>query len=326
MAIDRDREAGELRAEQAYAVLAELERSRKDRWLIGLTLVLASLAVISLSLLGPDLVDVGPFAIYSLLGATFLYGASVIREERRSTRITRDVIAERERHADLIGQVSVLEALDLATRRVTDAEDLPEVVQRILQAAQGLVGADAGAVLLRGAEGLTVAVSAGQGALPRGHLVGPDHVATEVLTTGFAQRVGPAGAASDEPVGVAAPLRLGERLVGVVVLQRAAGQPGFLEREAVVLERFGAHAARALRQTSHLDARRRADVTAVDAGSRSELDDDLERLRTHLDELVREGQPDGDPQAIQEARATLSRLERTWRELTTHDEVASSAS
>jgi GAF domain-containing protein len=187
--------------EELEGVIAELERGRRDRWLIALTLVLASVAVISLSMLGPDLVDVGPVAIYALLAATVVYGANVMREERRSHRITLEVIAERERRADLLGQVSVLEALDLATRRVTDAEDLPEVVERILQAARGLVGA---------------------------------------------------------------PLVLGDRLVGVVVLERSPGRPGFRDREAEVLERFGAHAALALRQTSHLDASRRAAGAAPD--------------------------------------------------------------
>lgn len=250
--------------DELEGVLAELDRGRRDRWLIALTLVLASVAVISLSLLGPDLVDMGPVAIYALLAATVVYGANVVREERRSHRITLEVIAERERRADLLGQVSVLEALDLATRRVTDAEDLPEVVERILQAARGLVGADAGSVLLRGAGGLTVAVAAGPDAPERGQVVGPDHLASQVVATGAAVRVTGADDALGQPVAVGAPLVLGDRLVGVVVLERSAGRPGFREREAEVLERFGAHAALALRQTNHLEASRRAAGTTPD--------------------------------------------------------------
>lgn len=250
--------------DELEGVIAELERGRRDRWLIALVLVLASVAVVSLSMLGSDLVDIGPVAIYALLAATVVYGANVVREERRSHRITLEVIAERERRADLLGQVSVLEALDLATRRVTDAEDLPEVVERILQAARGLVGADAGSVLLQGADGLTVAVAAGPNAPERGQVVGPDHLANQVVATGNAIRVTGAGAASGPPVAVGAPLVLGDRLVGVVVLERSPGRAAFREREAEVLERFGAHAALALRQTSLLDASRRAAGNAPD--------------------------------------------------------------
>jgi hypothetical protein len=311
-----DRDVAGHRSGEADAVLAELDRGRRDRWLIALTLVLAAVAIVSLSLLGPGVVDVGPVAIYGLLAAAAFYGVNVVREERRTRRITRDIIGEQERRADLLGQVSVLEALDLATQQVSAAEDLPEVVERILQAAQGLVGADAGAVLLRGAEGMTVAVAAGTEALGRGDVVSDDHIAAEVMSSGAAVRRGPTDGRAAGPVEVAAPLRLGDRVVGAVVLERAAGAPGFRAHEAVVLERFGAHAAQALRQTSHLDAHRRAGVSPGDAAGRAEVDAALQQLRAELDHLAAAAtsQPP-DRETVAAARAALDRLEHRWREL-----------
>lgn len=236
--------------------LADLERARRDRWLVALVLLLAVVAVLSWLVFEPFSLDAVPTIIGAFVVVTVLYGVNVALEERRSRRLIRTLIGEEERRATLTGRISALEALDIATQRVTEAEEVQEVVERILAAARGLLGASGGAVLLWGGHALTVAVSDGPDALPRGRNVGTDHLASAVLEQGSVVRGGPELGVGDRHE-VAAPLRLGERIVGVLQLQRGPGERGFTSTEATVLERFGAHAARALRSTSHLDAERR---------------------------------------------------------------------
>lgn len=242
--------------------LTELDRAQRDRWLVALVLLLAVVAVLSWVLLEPVQLEVLPAVVGAFILVTAVYGANVALQERRSRRMVRSLLAEQQRRAALTGRIATLEALDLATRRVTDAEELTEVVERILAAAQGLLVASGGMVLLRAGDRLTVAVSAGPDAPDRGYTVGPGHLATAVLLRGAAVRSAPDSAFDPwtEAREVAAPLRLGERIVGVLLLQRSPGSPRFTGAEAVVLERFGAHAARALRQTTHLDAERRRAV------------------------------------------------------------------
>jgi GAF domain-containing protein len=249
--------------------LAELERGTRDRWLVALILVLAVVAALSWVIVDEVDIDVVPATIGGFLLVTVVYGVNVAFQERRGRRVIRALVAEGERRAALTGRVSALEALDIAAGSVHEAEELPEVVERILAAARTLVGASGGMVLLRGERGLLVAAAEGQGVPTRGEAVGSTHLATATFERGEALRGGrgaPWGTA-DGPSQVAAPLRLGERVVGVMLLERDPTERAFTATEETVLERFGRHAARALQTTSHLDSERQRAAGAESEGA-----------------------------------------------------------
>ncbi|MEX2549322.1 MAG: GAF domain-containing protein [Nitriliruptoraceae bacterium] len=249
--------------------LAELERGTRDRWLVALILVLAVVATLSWVVVDEVDIAVVPATIGGFLVVTIVYGVNVAFQERRGRRVIRALVAEGERRAALTGRVAALESLDIATGSVHEAEELPEVVERILAAARTLVGASGGIVLLRGDQGLLVAAAEGREMPARGEPVSPTHLATATLERGEALRGGrgaPWGT-PDGPSQVAAPLRLGDRVVGVLLLERAAAERPFTATEESVLERFGRHAARALRTTSHLDSERQRAAGAGTEGA-----------------------------------------------------------
>ncbi len=257
------------RSEPLADALAELERGTRDRWLVGLILVLAVVATLSWAVVDEVEIDLVPATIGGFLLVTVVYGVNVAFQERRGRRVIRALVAEGERRAALTGRVAALEALDLASGSVHEAEELPEVVERILAAARTLVAATGGIVLLRGERGLLVAAAEGPGAPTRGEAVDPTHLAMATLERGEALRGGrgaPWGNA-DGPSQVAAPLRLGDRVVGVLLLERDPTERPFTATEETVLERFGRHAARALRTTSHLDNERQRAAGAASEGA-----------------------------------------------------------
>ncbi len=249
--------------------LAELERATRDRWLVALVLLLAVVATLSWAVVDEVDIDLVPATIGGFLLVTVVYGVNVAFQERRGRRVIRALVAEGERRAALTGRVAALEALDLASGSVHEAEELPEVVERILVAARTLVAASGGIVFLRGERGLLVAAAEGPGAPARGEAVDPTHLAMATLERGEALRGGrgaPWGSA-DGPSQVAAPLGLGDRVVGVILLERDPGEQPFTATEETVLERFGRHAARALRITSHLDSERQRAAGAASEGA-----------------------------------------------------------
>ncbi len=259
----------EPRSEPLADALGELERGTRDRWLVALILLLAVVATLSWVVVDEVDIDIVPATIGGFLVVTVVYGINVAFQERRGRRVIRALVAEGERRAALTGRVAALEALDLAAGSVHEAEELPEVVQRILAAARTLVAASGGIVLLRGERGLLVAAAEGRDAPARGEAVDPTHLAMATLERGEAMRGGrgaPWGSA-DGASKVAAPLRLGDRVVGVLLLERDPEESPFTATEETVLERFGRHAARALRTTSHLDNERQRAAGAASEGA-----------------------------------------------------------
>lgn len=248
--------------------LDELDRRTRDRWVVA-AIVVIGLAVAAVMLLDDAVAEEQRPWVAAAFGAVaVLYLISVVVEERRRRRTLAALVRERERAAALAARVRALETLHDAARDVAAASDLPEVFAGLVDAALRLTHARSGAVLLRVGDTLTVAASAGPGSPERG---------TEVPAG-----TGPAWAAvtAGEPVpamqgaewaasgagSVAAPLKLQDRVVGALVVERGEDAPPFSEADRIAVALFAEHAALAVR-----NAARRAD--------------DLERVATVEEEL-----------------------------------------
>jgi K+-sensing histidine kinase KdpD len=253
--------------------LAALERRRRDRWIVGAVLVGAVVAAIAILLVDDAGLPAAPWAAAGFVAVAALYGASVAVEEGRARRAVRALIEEQEQLAALQGQVAALEALHAATRDVTAAEDLPSVFDRLLRGATALTGAVAGAVLLRVGETLTVATVEGPDQPEPGTaLAEDDGPAWQAVRSGTPQVVAHAaewgmvaGAST-----LAVPLRLPDRTVGALVVERAGDAPPFSSADRAAAALFAQQAALAVRNASRLD---RADERAA------ALEQDLDTAR-----------------------------------------------
>lgn len=268
--------------------LAELERRRRGRILVVGLLVTAALATVALALLDPAAVESLPLALALLAVVTLAYGGWVLVEERRAQRLLRSLIAERERASGLSARVDAMETLHLVTADLSASGELVDVFERLLAGAARLVEASSGLVALRaGAAGpLTVAASTGAAAVPRGTVLDADgslpHVA---MARGVAVVGGPADARAAPTGGtrIAAPLRLQDRTLGVLLLERGpvdggggaapAPRPSVVsDAEVAVVELFAQHAALAVRNAWRLDEQRSvADELARAAARRAEV-------------------------------------------------------
>jgi phosphoribosylformylglycinamidine cyclo-ligase len=271
--------------------LGELERRRRDRWIVGAVLVLAVVAALGVLLVDEAAVPTGPWAAAGFLVVALLYGASVVVQERRAQRTVRALVEEREHLAALEARVAALETLHEVVREVVAAQTLPDVFDRLLRGATKLTGASGGAVLLRVGDTLTVAASDGAGAAELGTEVVEDEGAawgavrsgTTTIVARGAEWGMVAGAST-----LAAPLRLVDhdegagdgRIVGALVVERSADAPAFTAADRLATSLFAQQAALAVRNASRLD---RADEQAAAlAAERRELSQAIER---HLDDL-----------------------------------------
>jgi K+-sensing histidine kinase KdpD len=294
-------------AGQAAAVevaLAALERRRRDRWIVGAVLVLAVLAALAILLVDDAGLPLAPWAAGGFLAIAALYGVSVAVQEGRARRAVRALIEERERIAALEGEVYALEALHAATRDVAAAEDLPGVFDQLLRGATALTGAVAGMVLLRVGDTLTVATASGrEQPEPGTTLAEDDGPAWRAVHSGAPQVVAHAaewgmvaGAST-----LAVPLRLPDRTVGALVVERPADAPTFSSADRAAAALFAQQAALAVRNASRLD---RADERAA------ALEQDLDAARAD----AREAQADAR-EARADAREAQADAGRTREEL-----------
>jgi K+-sensing histidine kinase KdpD len=271
--------------------LAELDRRRRDRWIVGAVLVLAAVAAVGVLLIDAAAVATGPWAAASFLVVALLYGVSVAVQERRAQRTVRALVEEREHLAALEARLAALETLHEVVREVVAARSLPDVFDRLLRGATKLTGASGGAVLLRVGDTLTVAASDGLGAPELGTEVAEDEGAawgavrsgTTTIVARGAEWGMVAGAST-----LAAPLRLVDhdggagdgRIVGALVVERSADAPAFTAADRLATSLFAQQAALAVRNASRLD---RADEQAAAlAAERRELSQAIQR---HLDDL-----------------------------------------
>jgi K+-sensing histidine kinase KdpD len=305
--------------------LAELDRRRRDRWIVGAMLLLAVVAAFVMLLVDEAQLPAAPWAAGAFLAVAALYGLSVVVQERRARRTVRALFEERERLASLEGQVVALETLHEASRDVAAAEDLPSVFDRLLRGAATLTGARGGLVLLRVGDTLTVAAADGPGQPEPGtELEEDDGPAWQAVRSGTAQVVWHAaewGMVSGAST-LAVPLRLPDRTVGALVVERTAEDLVFSPADRAAAALFAQQAALAVRNASRLDqaAERAAELEgqleeahAAVRKVRAELD----RARAELDraraERARTDTELGDTRA--ELGRTRTELARTCTEL-----------
>jgi two-component system, OmpR family, sensor histidine kinase KdpD len=244
-----------------YGALEELERRKRERWGVAALLVVAIVAALVLLVFDEAAVRYAPLAGGAFLVVAVLFAGSVVVQERRERQIVRALLAERERASALGSRVHALEVMHHAVTEVAAAETLDELYDRTLVAARTMTQADRAAVWLRVGQTLTVAASQGQGAPPPGtEQPLEDGAAGAVVRTGEALLSGPnaewgSSARNGTPT-VAAPLRLPDRVVGVVVLQRDDGHPPFDEIDRTAVTLFAEQAALAMRAATRLDVER----------------------------------------------------------------------
>jgi K+-sensing histidine kinase KdpD len=271
--------------------LGELERRRRDRWIVGAVLVLAVVAAIGVLLVDAAAVPTGPWAAAGFLVVALLFGVHVAVQERRAERTVRALVGEREHLVALEARVEALETLHEVVHEVIAAQALPDVFERLLRGATKLTGASGGAVLLRVGDILTVAASDGPGAAELGTEVAEDDGAAWGAVRSGTTTVVAHGAEWGMVAGMstlAAPLRLVDhddgaaegRIVGALVVERGADDPAFTEADRLATSLFAQQAALAVRNASRLD---RADEQASAlADERRELSEAIQR---HLDDL-----------------------------------------
>jgi hypothetical protein len=273
--------------------LRELERKRRDRWLVGAILMLAVVAAFAVLLIEGAAAATSPWAAVGFLAVTLFYGASVVFQEDRSRRAVRALVDEREHLAALEARVAALETLHEVVRDVVAARDLPDVFDRLLRGATQLTEAASGAVLLRVGDALTVAAADGPGAPSLGTRLPEDHgAAWEAVRSGDPQVIargtewGMDAAAST----LAAPLHLEEdgprsstdgasgRIVGALVVERGADAAAFSAADRLATALFAQQAALAVRNASRLD---RADERAEGLARDLEAADERAAKLTH---------------------------------------------
>jgi GAF domain-containing protein len=247
--------------------LAQLERHRRGRWAVGALLVVAIVAALVLLLVDDAAARFAPAVAAAFLAVAALFAGSVVAQERRAADVVRELLAEREHVAGLASRVRALEEVHAAVADVAAAEDLEAVFRRLLAAAVGMSDADTAVTWLLVDDRLTVASSHGDGAPRVGASTGADEgVAGLVVRTGESLVSGRGGEWASEAVSsvVAAPLRLPDRVVGALVLERGEGGPPFdaVDRTAVAL--FAEQAALALRNATRLDLERERARTLAD--------------------------------------------------------------
>lgn len=243
-------------AESPEAVLEELERRRRDRWGVAALLLVAVLAAGGLLLIDDAPVRFAPWVAAAFVGVTLLFAGSVVAQERRAARAVRALMLEREQISGLEARVAALRTVHDAVTGLVAAERLDEAFDRLLSAALDLTDAETGVTWLRIGDSLTVATSRGPRAPSPGTTIGLDEgVAGMVAREGEPVITGRGGAwaSGTGPSVVAAPLRLPDRVAGVLVLERGASRPPFDEVDRTAVALFGEQGALALRTATRLD-------------------------------------------------------------------------
>ncbi len=251
-------------AESTEAVLEELERRRRDRWLVAALLLVAVLGAAGLLLIDDAATRFAPYGIGAFFVVTVAYAISVAAQERRADRAVRALVAEREQVAALSSRVAALQTVHDAVAGVAASQRLDEAFEALLSAALRLTDAEMGVTWLRVGDSLTVATSRGDHAPSTGTTIGIDEgVAGMVVRGGQSVITGRGGewGGGPGPSVVAAPLRLPDRVAGVLVLERGADRAPFDEVDRTAVALFAEQAALALRTTTRLDRERERSQT-----------------------------------------------------------------
>ena len=284
------REPAEQRARVALALV------ERRRWqLVAVVLLLLVLLVVALVLLAadpgsPPLLGAFPLLRWLLLAVVLAFSLYVVEKERELARVTRALLREHGRAAELAGRLEDLAGLIAAARTVNSAIELDTVLGTVLAAAQRLLGADDASVLLADDSGrLRVAASVHHP--PPGAPAGsPDPSGDSGAVGWVAARREPlllggvdlAAAAlpglARDPVpqaALCAPLAAGDQLVGVLTAASTDPLRRFDDRDLQELALFAEHAASAIANAHQYSAqcrsldelseaeRRRADLMAM---------------------------------------------------------------
>lgn len=261
--------------------LAEVERRRWHLWVVaGVLLVAVSLAV-ALVVADADggLLPESPALRWAFLGVSVAFLLYVFDQERILRRLTRRLVSEQRRSAELEADLGALRTLIQAARAVNSVLEPEEVFEVLLDSALNLAGAARGAVLLRRSRELAVAVSAGRHVAPPGTRVpvagtplGP------VLTSGepaviraHLPEAGLAGlCTAHDAAGAAmcAPLEVAGRRVGLLAVERDAAAPPVTDADLTTVALFAEHAATAVANSSRYEQERATVERLVDAAER----------------------------------------------------------
>lgn len=281
----------------------DLVEARRRRLLLVGAVAVLGVAVIAALLLVVDDVDLPWWVGAALLATAALYVLDATLQERTFSAVTRTLLAQEKRGAELEATVGDLGAL-LATARRINAVLLPEeVYDVVLAAAVDLLGAESGSIRLRVGEVLAVAASAGQDAPPVGATVAvEDDPAVLVVTLGV-------DVVEEDPPRLALPITVGQRHVGVLEVRRRSHDEPFTPRLALLGRLFAEEAAGAVVNANRYDLERsRAEELVSERQVRADaVADTVHDLRVPLSgllghaELLRDRHDRLDPARRQEA-------------------------
>jgi hypothetical protein len=270
--------------------LRELQRRRRDRWLVAAVLVLAVVAAFAVLLVEDLAVAASPWIAVGFLAVTLLYVASVVFQEDRSRRAVRALVEERGRLAAADEEVPPLEVLHEVLRSAGAVGPLPDVLAELLRGATALTGAARGAIALHDGEVLTVVAAAGSGAPPVGARLPEDDGATwrairdrTLIEIGHGSEWGMVADAS------ALAVPLDGDVEGALVVERAPDEGRFTAEERLAASVLALQAALAVREASCLE--RLADQAAALAEQATALDEttrERDEVRRECDEARRE--------------------------------------
>lgn len=286
---DREGDAGRAPDQRLTGLLPDevgpgldlVESRRRRLYAVG-GLAILGVAGIAALLLFVDGVDLPGWVGWALLAATGLFVVDAAMQERTLSALTRTLVAQQRREAELEATVSDLGSL-LATARRINAVLLPEeVYDVVLDAAVDLLQGDSGSIRLRVGEMLAVAASVGAHAPPVGSAVAvEDDPAVLVVTLGV-------DVVEEDPPRLALPITVGERHVGVLEVRRTADDEPFTPRLALLGRLFAEEAATAVVNANRYDLERsRAEELTSDREVRTDaIADTVHDLRVPLSGLM----------------------------------------
>ncbi len=267
--------------EEVESGLDVIEARRRRLYVVGGIAVVGA-ATIATVVLTVDGVDLPWWVGWALLATTALFVVDAAMQERTLAGLTRTIVAQRQRGAELEATVTDLGALLGIARRINGVLLPEEVYDVVLDAAVDLLGAVSGSIRLRVGDVLAVAASRGADAPPVGAAEAvEDDPAVLVVTLG-------ADIVEDEPPRLALPITVGQRHVGVLEVRRAADATPFTARSALLGRLFAEQAAAAVTNASRFDLERsRAEELRSDRQTRTDaIADTVHDLRVPLSGLL----------------------------------------
>jgi signal transduction histidine kinase len=261
--------------------LERVERRRRQLFVVGGIAALGA-AIIAALVLVVGSIELPAWVGWMLLLATALFLVEAATTERTLATVTRAVVEELRRTAQLEASLDDLAQLNTLARRVNAVLLPEEVYDVVLGAAVELLDATSGSIRLRVGELLAVAASSGEGAPPLGaSVVVEEDPAVLVVTLGV-------DLVEEDPPRLALPVTVGGRHVGVLEVQRGAGAEPFTTRSALLARLFAEEAATAVVNANSYDLeRRRGDTLVTDRQQRADaVADTVHDLRAPLASLV----------------------------------------